>query len=395
MASLLITRGLHSLIASRDSTPNENVAWNAITRRDSEKQQVFSTVLLFIWFMVNIVLFVPVLFILVYTLNRLYPTLAIVEATDFSPDYELVAGKEVDIDDDRKVDAGRNSKDITIVADNSFDGKGSSATLIPDETAGIPSTPSQPVTSGLLATLRLLRATGGGIFKAYRWRFLYNCVVGIVFACLSSVPYLPYFAASIIASLAATKVETAWTHAAVSTQRDGRLWKKLPSYLAILKATAVPLVAEAVVIEIINAVAFLPLGPRTGSVDPLGVLPRFAHNDNGTRITVFIVLFFTLYTCFLVPTEVILTRTRATMLPDDASTLVPLDSSIRSQTVEQMGFMSWTHAWRTFSRASWVRIVKIYAKIFATTILIVFVVFGLIFAQVLVSSVVMQPSTAH
>jgi hypothetical protein len=83
------------------------------------------------------------------------------------------------------------------------------------------------------------------------------------------------------------------------------------------------------------------------------------------------------------------------VLPDDASTLVPLDSSIRSQKVEEMGFMSWTHAWRTFSRASWVRIVKIYAKIFATTILIEFVVAGLIFAQLEVYFVVRQRSAVH
>jgi hypothetical protein len=83
------------------------------------------------------------------------------------------------------------------------------------------------------------------------------------------------------------------------------------------------------------------------------------------------------------------------VLPDDANTLVPLDSSIRSLEVEEIGFMSWTHAWRTFSRASWVRIVKIYAKIFATTILIEFVVAGLIVAELEVCYVVMQRTTAH
>jgi hypothetical protein len=83
------------------------------------------------------------------------------------------------------------------------------------------------------------------------------------------------------------------------------------------------------------------------------------------------------------------------VLPDDANTLVPLDSSIRSQKVEEMGFMSWTQVWRTFSRASWVRIVKIYAKIFAITILIEFIVAGLIFAQFGVYSVATQRSAAH
>lgn len=179
---------------------------------------------------------------------------------------------------------------------------------MPDETVFIP---LQPVTSGLIATLRLLRASGGGLFKAYRWCFLASCVQVIVFICLSSIPYMPHLAASIIASLAATKVETAWTHAAVSSQRDGRLWKKLLSYFVAFKATAIPLATAAVVVEVINALAFLPLGPRTGSIDPMGVLPRFTYSTNLTRLSVSVVLFFTLYTFLLVPIEVILTRTRA------------------------------------------------------------------------------------
>jgi hypothetical protein len=252
----------------------------------------------------------------VYTLTRLYPTLAIVEAADSPPRYELVAGKEVDNDEDGKANGSSNSKDTAIEADTAIDGKvsGSSAPLMPDETAGVPSTPSQPVTNGVIATLRLLRASGGGLFKAYRWRFLTSAVIVSVFAILSSVPYLPSIAASIIASLAATKVETAWTHAAVSTQRDGRLWNKLPSFLVIFKATAIPLVAEAILVEIVNAVAFLPLSPRTGSWDPLGVIPRRADGQSFTRLPVVLLLLFTLYTFLLVPSEVVLTRTRASSM---------------------------------------------------------------------------------
>jgi len=108
-----------------------------------------------------------------------------------------------------------------------------------------------------------------------------------------------------------------------------------------------------------------------------------------------ILLLFALYSFLMVPTEVILTRVRASMLPDDASTLVPLDSSIRSQKVEEIGFMSWTHAWRTFSRASWVRIVKVYAKIFATTFLVEVVVIGFIAVEFVVIQLVMGPKAAH
>jgi hypothetical protein len=63
MASLLIARGFSSLIASRVVTQSENVGWNAFTRRDSENQAILPSVILFIWLMVNILLFLPVLFI--------------------------------------------------------------------------------------------------------------------------------------------------------------------------------------------------------------------------------------------------------------------------------------------------------------------------------------------
>jgi len=63
--------------------------------------------------------------------------------------------------------------------------------------------------------------------------------------------------------------------------------------------------------------------------------------------------------------------------------------------MEDLGFMSWLHAWRMFSGASWVRMVKIYAKIFATIIMTEFIVGGLIIAQVLVYTLVMQASGAH
>jgi len=254
--------------------------------------------------------------------------------------------------------------------------------------------PSQPVTSGVLTTLRLLRADGGGLFKAYRWQFLHNVVLVLVIGGLSSIPYLPNIVASIIATLAVTKIETAWTHAAISKQRDGRLWKTLPSFLTILKATAIPLVAEAALVEITTTVTYLSLGPRTGSADPMGVIPMHAESGNAPRVLLALLIFFVLYTGLMVPVSVILTRTRAAMLSDDTATLVALDSSIRSQNAEELGFMSWVHAWKTFSRASWVRIAKVYAKIFATTLVTESIVGGIIFAQVVVYLIVMLKSPA-
>lgn len=212
-------------------------------------------------------------------------------------------------------------------------------------------------------------------------------MAGVVFICLSLIPYMPSFVASVIASLAATKFETAWTISAVSSQRDGYLWKKLPSYLTILKATAVPLLGETIFLEAINFVALLPLGKRTGSVDPTGVIPHFSKGNKGVSLVFAMLLYLTLFICLMVPTDVILTRTRVSMISKDAKTLVPLDSLIRSQKVEEMGFMSWTHALRTLSRETWARVVKVYAKVLAITFMAAVVMTGFLITEVLIFSV--------
>ncbi|KAG4429969.1 hypothetical protein IFR05_014546 [Cadophora sp. M221] len=391
MASLLITRGLHSLVASRDTSLNQNIAWNAISKRDDPNDHTVAQVVFWVLVAINICILVPVCFVLIYTIDRLFPTFAIVEA-DAPPEYELVAGKELHIQEDGKVNGGSALKD-SIVPDNADES--SSSKLMPDDTAGRPASSSKPITSSLFGTIRLLRASGDGLFKAYRWRFLYNCVWGTIFSLVAQIPYTPGVVAAVIASLAATKVETAWTHAALSSQYDGYLYKKLPSYFTILKATALPLAAEAVLIQVINDVALLSLGKRTGSVDATGVFPQYEKSSSITALCVVLVTLFTLNACLLIPVEVVLVRTRAAMLSEETNTMVPFDSSIRAQNAEHMGFMSWLHAWRTFSRASWIRIVKVNAKSLGALVGTEIIAMLLIFAQFSVFSAATGAAGSH
>ncbi|KAG4422567.1 hypothetical protein IFR04_004336 [Cadophora malorum] len=390
MASLFISRGIHSLIASRDTTLGSNIAWGGITKRDEPTDHKVAGTVFWVLVAVNFCILVPVFFVLVYTIDRLFPTLAIVEA-DSPPEYELVTGRESNTGVG-KVNVGSSSKDAIVPDDVN---ESSSSKLMPDETAGLPSTPSKPVTSSLFGTLRLLRSSGTGIFKAYRWRFLYNCVWGFAFGIVSQVPYMPVVASAVVASLAATKVETAWTHAVLSAQYDGYLYKKLPSYITILKATAIPLAAEAVLIQVINAIAILSFGKRTGSADGMGVIPQYEKSTSITALCMFLVTFFTLYACLLIPVEVILVRTRAAMLADDVPTMVQLDSSIRVQNEEDLGFMSWLHAWKTFSRASWIRIAKVNAKSLGAMVGTEIVAGALIILQFWIFTVATQPARPH
>ncbi|KAH7420104.1 hypothetical protein BKA64DRAFT_700104 [Cadophora sp. MPI-SDFR-AT-0126] len=393
MASLFIARGLPSLIASRDTTLGSNIAWGGIAKRAESTDQEGAKLVLFLLVLVNICILVPVFFVLVYTIDRLIPTLAIVEA-DSPPEYELVAGKKSNAEVG-KTSVGSFSKDV-IVPDNVDESSSSSSSkLMPDETAGLPSTPSKPVTSSLFGTLRLLRSSGAGLFKAYRWHFSYNCVWVLSFVFVAQVPYMPNIATTVIASLAATKVETAWTLAVLSAKSDGYPYKKLPSHLTILKATAIPLVAEAVLIQVINAIALLSFGKRIGSVDPLGVIPQHEESGSITAICMFFVTLFTLNACLLIPVQVVLVRTRAAMLADDHPTMVQLDSSIKSQNKEDIGFMSWLHAWRTFSRASWIRIAKVNAKSFGAIVGTEIVAVVFIVLQSVILTAVTQPARPH
>lgn len=226
---------------------------------------------------------------------------------DSPPEYQLV----LDTDDNRRPGDSSISKNAPSVANNAFLPKGTPSTSIADEAAGAPSISSEPVTSEMIKTIRLIRKNGG-VFKAFWWLFLTNIVLALVFGCISSIPIMPDFIASILATLAVTKMSTFWTIKAVSSQRDVFLWKSLPSYKVVFKATALPLIAQALIVEFINKAAIFPLGERTGSVEnSYGILPRYANGNSGLSLSLTLLLAFSLWALFIVPTEVILTRVRA------------------------------------------------------------------------------------
>ncbi|CZS87938.1 hypothetical protein WAI453_000324 [Rhynchosporium graminicola] len=384
MASLILARGLHSLIATRDTTPNQNTAWNTLLKRNNPEHHNGANVAAVILAVVNIIIIVPIFLIVVYTIDKLYPMLVIVEA-DSPPEYELVARGDSIVQEDKTLYRSNASKDA-IVPDNAGESSSnsSSSNLMPDETAGVPAASAKPITSSLIATLRLLYASGGGLYKGFRWRCLSIVVFSIVLIVTMNIPFIHPFVVVGIATLATAKIETAWTHNVISSQRDGFVYRNLPSYLTILKATAIPITAKAVVSMAINTVAMLSMGSRKGSLDPLGILPQYEKGTSILALSALFVTIFTLQACLLVPVEVMLVRTRAAMLSEDVSTLVPMDASIRAQSTEAMGFLSFLSIWQTFSRASWIRIVKANFKGIGASVGIEFAVALFISAQVLI-----------
>ncbi|KAK2630017.1 hypothetical protein QTJ16_000837 [Diplocarpon rosae] len=404
MASLVISHILYSLIAARDAALQEGVAWNSLQRRgQTEASDIVGTVLMVIVVLINLAIFVPLSFVVLYTLHSLYPTLAIVEAADSPPDYEFVASDDFESANSGNVNRIAASKGLSIVAGISANGEGPSASSLREETTRTPSSQPGPLAVSILPTFRLLRdSTGGswrgGLTRACKWRVYATlgtaAIMGIT---MSAIPYFPLSAASILASLAVTKLETAWVHGAISTQPDRALWAHLPDYVLILKATAFPIFAKALALELIKCVILLMLDPRSGSSDYFGLIPRYTQ-ANVWVLLVALAVYLALYTLFIVPAEVILTRTRASMLPNDTNTLVPLDVSIQSYNPEDMGCWSWMHSWEKLSRESWIRIAKIYTKIYLTTVAVEVLSVALIACEMLLVSLVnmaLTPSGAR
>ncbi|KAJ5035346.1 uncharacterized protein L3040_007820 [Drepanopeziza brunnea f. sp. 'multigermtubi'] len=390
MTSLLLIHSLYSLIAARDDSANDNIALSVLASRDT-KREALGTSLFVILIIINICIFVPVIFVVTYTLHEVFPTLAIVESADVAPEYEFVNADEAhDEDDDSDhLDSGNDIKRPSAVPDIPSDGQEPSSSQLPDETAGIPARPSSPVTCDIRATFRLLRAACGGSYRSglargFKWKLCIGFTQFMIIVVLISIPYIPTFVISIIASLATTQLATGWVHAVVSKQQNSLLWQNLPRYWLVLKATAIPIIAKAAITQLIRGFVHLFLGPRTGSADPIGLVPAYS---GGFWLHILVLgLIFVIYIVAFLPIEVILTRTRASMLPNETNTLVPLDVSIQSHDPDGMGFWSWQYSWEKLSRASWIRIAKVYGKVFAITVAVHTFTFLFIGLQMLIVS---------
>lgn len=81
-----------------------------------------------------------------------------------------------------------------------------------------------------------------------------------------------------------------------------------------------------------------------------------------------------------------------TVLAEDVTTMVSFDTSIRAVNGEDMGFMSWLHAWRTFSRASWIRVAKVNAKSLGAMVGTEIIAIGLIYAQMMLFTLATTPA---
>ncbi|KAI0847579.1 hypothetical protein F5Y00DRAFT_241199 [Daldinia vernicosa] len=315
--------------------------------------------------LLDIIVFLPLFMTVNYTLQHVFPTLAIVEDPS-PPAYEPVS-----LNDDAQSLAEENAP----VADEAARG-GSQARLI---------------TSSVRSTYRTLTAISGfrSLFRGLACYFALTFSSSVIFGILSST-FVPSLIAAPISAVALVQVYTAWTHIVISAPSSKTFWQRLPPFKKAFQATALPVVMFFFAKELSAFVPkMLAYGMSMNLPDPKrpGVIPEGDKNDIWKAVLV-LLLALVMNIFLVIPTQVILTRVQASLLPDEDDTIVPFDRSFQGKVepaiVGGKGFVTIKDAWQSFPRASWIRLVKLYAKIFAAGL-----VLGLLWMAVVIPEVLL------
>ncbi|KAK4134138.1 hypothetical protein BT67DRAFT_309260 [Trichocladium antarcticum] len=314
-----------------------------------------------VWlFLIDMVLFIPLLMVVGYTFGHLYPTLAAVE--DPLPDYEALSMND----------------DGTPKADN--------------DPVVHTAQPGKPVTGSVRAINRLVRSHGPGWAANFRG-ITYAAVVGVVIGAATlflAVPlFVPMRIAHLIALLALAPLSTAWTHVVITPRSAESFFRRIPALKKTYTATWLPTVAFWAAVHLATGLAQL-LANTLG----LKLVDRTAPASRGEVCQGLAVLLFilALQALLVIPAHTALTRVQASLLPADRDAIVPFDRSfggrVEPEVVTGKGFATLGAALATVSRASWCRIYLLRVKLFGAAVLAYLAMGAVVAVQVLMVSLV-------
>ncbi|OTB05355.1 hypothetical protein M426DRAFT_138668 [Hypoxylon sp. CI-4A] len=307
-----------------------------------------SHVLLYCTMAINIVIAVT----LSYTLTNIFPVLAIVE-DDAPPSYEAVSDKEP-IEGEFA-----NTK-------GAFVNEGSAPQARP-----------RPVTSSLRSIYRTLTSLSGkkSLFRGARCSIVYMSCLFTLSSLISQIPFIPVVVSLAIAGVLTSPIYTAWTHIIISEPSEKTWWHRVPRYGPTVRATALPTLAFYLVNEYMNTIArnltAALIGGRIDSTHYAGYL-------------LYVAIYLLALVFVNIPIHITLTRVQASLLPIEERTIVPLDRGLTFSKADGREYMSIREAWRTFTRASWIRLVKLYVKIYALCSVVYLVMGSIAFFEAVV-----------
>jgi hypothetical protein len=308
-----------------------------------------------IW-LLNFIIFLPLILFIEYTIRQIYPVLAIVE-NENPPAYEPVS---------------LNDDSASLAEDNRNGMPKPAGASVPSGTYS-----SHTVTSSLRGCHRLLKASGGfranfrGFFCLFAQSMMTYMLMGIFSSALgngfSSV-------ATLLASLSLVQFSAAWVHIVISAPSPLHFWRRLPPFKRTFEATWKPVTLYWAALE---ATRWFPL--LTAALLGLEVKNDFSDDKPtevsqgfGWKVVTVAGVAIICSILFLIPAHVVLVRVQASILPEDTETIVPFDRSfegtVEPAVVGGAGYVSMRNAWKTFSHSAWRRIVKLYIKIYAISL---------------------------
>lgn len=244
------------------------------------------------------------------------------------------------------------------------------------------------ITSSIRGTLRHISMKAG--FTA-RWRGL-ACAVCTLVAyqlCYNGLGALLHnllplgissLLTGVITSIILARWTLAWTHIVISEPSTQYWFRRIPSFSTWRKIWA-PTAINAVAAQLVFVFPMLIWyafglndAETLNALTPVGALWKFM---------VILLVALVIYIGIVLPSEVALTRCQASLLPDEDESIVPFDRSYGGKVVPAIvggsGMLSYVDAWKSFDRASRMRIVKLYLKIFAIDIAL-HLLFGIVLA---------------
>ncbi|KAF6814179.1 ubiquitin conjugating [Colletotrichum sojae] len=322
----------------------------------------------------DFIVFLPIIFFVTYTVQTVYPIFAIVEDEN-PPAYDPVNLSDEDA----------NSEAVPGVGP-----------VPPKVTGGRPTT----VTSSLRSINRLLMANGG--WRANFRGFFCSVAQGIATLILYGIflSFLPSILASLatlFAALSLVQLSTAWVHIVITPRSPLHFWSRLPPFKRTFDATARPVAAFWLATQVATWIPIAigwALGMdlpnfRFGAPDTIapGTEPR---NSDAWKSIVITVLSLAFHILVVIPAEVVLVRIQASLLPEEADTVIPFDRSfegkVEPRVVGGKGYATMSQAWATFSRAAWRRLVILYAKIFAVCVATFLVMAAVVIPEIVLMS---------
>jgi hypothetical protein len=239
-----------------------------------------------------------------------------------------------------------------------------------------------PITAKLRMAVRYLRQRAGfwSRFRGISLWIVYHFLFALLSQFFSISRFIPMGVSGVLAAVILARLRMGWTHIVISEPSTKYWFQRLPnwgSWKKIVLPTFVLAVCEQISAALPKSLWFCLGLSRFNDPQKIADLNNAERNILLLKCLIVVLLGLFSTIAIVIPAVVTLTRVQASLLPDEVETIVPFDRSFGGKVVPAIvggsGAISMLEAWKTFDWNARVRILKIYGKVFAMQIAVIFI----------------------